>query len=420
MDNALTLINAELAKAGQDAAELALLARLENRRITPDKEIPPMQFLFQMFCKPCFPRGELVAVAGKAKSGKTFISSILMSLCFRQEVLTVRRLDEDQLRVLWFDTEQSEESTQDILNHRILPMINDVNENVNDNRDTAFPMEKFHIFNVRADFWQERLPLLEAAMHRFSPDLVILDGIRDLVNDINDGVMAQDVIERLMHLASELHCCLVCILHQNKGTEDKNLRGWIGTELKNKAFEVYECTKDADRIFTWSQTDTRKYDIVDKLRYTVGEDGIPQLCSVEQLLAAQEDGTLPNETLESRALFTEKYVIGRKGKFVTLDIKTLFMDAFRPGEIKSAVALQQTVMKLANITSYKFYNYRREEALSLGIIEHRRDQHGCVVYECPAKRSLPCADTCSDQPQPDLFTTSPTTNPEKSPDEPPF
>ncbi|MBQ0047133.1 MAG: AAA family ATPase [Prevotellaceae bacterium] len=398
-DGTISLISEELSKAGQDATELALLERLEKRRITPDTEIPPMQFLFQMFCKPCFPRGELVAVAGKAKSGKTFVSSMLMALCFREEVLTVRRLEEETLSVLWFDTEQSEESTQDILKNRILKMIEastvphqkgeiaDIFDEEYHTPDSSLWErlgEAFHIFNVRADFWQERLPLLEAAMRRFHPDLVILDGIRDLVNDINDGVMAQDVIERLMHLASEQRCCIVCILHQNKGAEDKNLRGWIGTELKNKAFEVYECTKDADRIFTWSQTDTRKYDIVDKLKYVVDESGIPQLCSVEQLIENQ--GSSPS-SLDTRPALNPKYLLGYDGKIAQLNIEALFTDAFRPGEQKSAAALQATIMSMANITSYRFYNRRREEAIAQGIIVQSKDENGHIIYSCPSKQS---------------------------------
>ena len=99
-------IQSELSRAGSDPKLQELLRQLDKRRITPDKEIPPMQFLFEMFCKPCFPRGELVAIAGKAKSGKTFVSSILMTLCFRDEVLTLRRLESEPMSVLWFDTEQ--------------------------------------------------------------------------------------------------------------------------------------------------------------------------------------------------------------------------------------------------------------------------------------------------------------------------
>lgn len=381
-ENVLQQISEELSKAGQDPVELALLERLEQRRITPDKEIPPMQFLFQMFCRPCFPRGELVAVAGKAKSGKTFVCSILMTLCFRQEVLTVRRLEDAPLNVLWFDTEQSEESTQDILKNRIMKMIG--KPPITDGSEGG----AFNIFNVRADFWQERLPLLETAMRHYKPDLVILDGIRDLVSDINDGIMAQDVIERLMHLASELHCCLACILHQNKGAEDKNLRGWIGTELKNKAFEVYECAKDADRIFSWHQTDTRKYDIVDKLLYTVDDDGIPQLCSVEQMATATTPGFL-----DGRPAFNPEYVLSREGREVRLDIPRLFSDAFRPGESKSAAALQATVMSMCNITSYKFYNSRREEALALGVIVQTKDENNHIAYICPSKPKVEVSPT---------------------------
>lgn len=373
-----------MSKAGQDANELALLERLELRRITPDKELPPMTFLFRLFGKPCFPRGELVAISGKAKSGKTFVSSILMTLCFRNECLSIQRIDEPRLRVLWFDTEQSEESTQDILKNRIMPMIQNVSDNDSPGLFDSLYWEEiseaFHIFNVRADFWQDRLPMLEAAMRRVKPDFVILDGIRDLVNDINDGVMAQEVIERLMHLASELSCCMTCILHQNKGAEDKNLRGWIGTELKNKAFEVYECTKDADRIFTLRQTDTRKYDIVDKFKYTVDDHGIPQICSVEQMLETQQNDSTFKAVTESRPLFTEKYVMGRKGRFVEFDIKALFSDAFRPGEVKSAMALQAVVMKLANFSSYKFYNARRSEALAQGVIVQDKDEEGHITY----------------------------------------
>lgn len=52
----------------QRALETALqLERLERRRITPDTELPKMDFLFLLFHKPCFPRGELVALSGKAK-----------------------------------------------------------------------------------------------------------------------------------------------------------------------------------------------------------------------------------------------------------------------------------------------------------------------------------------------------------------
>lgn len=143
---------------------------------------------------------------------------------------------------------------------------------------------------------------------------------------------------------------------------------------------MYECTKDTDRIFTWSQTDTRKYDIVDKFKFTVDEHGIPQICSVEQMLEAQQNNSTFKATPESRPLFNEKYVISRNGRYVEFDIKALFSDAFRPGEVKSAMALQAVVMKLANFSSYKFYNVRRVEALAKGVIRQEKDAEGHITY----------------------------------------
>lgn len=366
------MIDEALSHVGEDANLKEKLAVLEARRITLDKKLPSMEFLFQLFGKPCFPRGELVGISGKPKSGKTFVSSILMTLCFRAEVLTMLRFTAETLSVLWYDTEQSDESTQDILKHRILPMIGE-------DADTG---ETFNIFNVRQESWQERLPLLEVAISRFHPDLVIVDGIRDLINDINDGVLAQDTVERLMHLASEQRCCIACILHQNKASEDKNLRGWIGTELTHKAFEVYECEKDEDHIFSFSQKLTRKYDIIDKLKYVVDEQGIPQLLCVEKMLEQEQRNRKRQEN--GRPDFNRSLIIGWDENLPIFDLPALFAVAL-PEELKCYLArdVQERVMKEAHITSPFFYNKQREKALTEGIIVKTTNAFGHIGYYRP-------------------------------------
>lgn len=364
---ALTKADLEKARAEQQQAlEVEqTLKRLEAHRITPDKELPKMEFLFRLFHKPCFPRGELVALSGKAKSGKTFVSSILMALSYRSQVLSVERIEPRRLHVLWYDTEQSEESTQDILRNRIIPMTGMAEE--------QFPMERFDIFNVRAESYDQRLPMLEAAVRHYRPDLVVLDGIRDLVADINDGIVAQDCIERLMHLASEARCCIVCILHQNKSQEDRNLRGWIGTELKNKAFEVYECSKSSERIFTWGQTDTRKYDILDTLKFAVGDDGIPYLCSEEQLKEAMfkaqkkvaEDRLNANKSL---APFNPRYVLGKEGHKTVFNLKLLFKTVMDEGTEYYDDILRSKLSIESNIMTEHILTEQVQKAVADGII----------------------------------------------------
>ena len=365
----------------QKALELQqMLTRLEERRITPDKELPKMEFLFRLFHKPCFPRGELVALTGKAKSGKTFVSSILMALSFRSQVLSIERIEPERLHVIWYDTEQSEESTQDILCNRIIPMTGIARE--------QFPMHLMDVFNVRPDAYDERLPMLESAVRHYHPDLVILDGIRDLVADINDGVVAQDCIERLMHLASEVRCCIVCILHQNKSTEDRNLRGWIGTELKNKAFEVYECCKSSERIFAWGQTDTRKYDILDQLKFAVSDEGIPYLCSEEQLKEAlfqaqrkAADERQRQGSSTALAPFNPKYVLGKDNHKTVFDLPKLFAACMQPGQAYEEADLQVKVGTESNIATDKVFREQLSKAISQGIIiQSRSALNGKPIY----------------------------------------
>ena len=379
-DEASRLILREMERAGVTVETEQMLDRLEGRRITPGKDLPRMEFLFRLFHKPCFPRGELVALSGKAKSGKTFVSSILMALCQRSPVLSLERIEPGRLRVLWYDTEQSEESTQDILKNRILPMVGNTAPAPGPSPAMGVGID---VFNVRGEMYADRLPLLEVAVRQYRPDLVVVDGIRDLVADINDGVVAQDTIERLMRLASEVRCCMVCVLHQNKGIEDRNLRGWIGTELSNKDFEEYECVKSSERIFTFVQIKTRKYDIGQKLEFAVNDDGIPYLCTPEQLLEAQYNAQRKAAAEMQRGgrgisklpEFNPRYVRGKENRKTVFDLRLLFADCMEAGRQYRADELKQIVGVKANILKDKVYEEQVERAVSEGIIMQSYD--GC-------------------------------------------
>lgn len=362
-------VEKELQLAGADPKLRKRWNTLEERRITPEKEIPPMAFLFELFNKPCFPRGELVAMTGKAKSGKTFMSTILMTAAFTQKCLGIKRQTDllEPLRVMWYDTEQSEESTQDILRHRLIAMAKDI------------PEGKLDIFNVRGEFWQERLPLLEAAIGRFQPDLVILDGIRDLTDDINDGVKAQQIIERLMHMASTRHCCIVCIMHQNKAQEDRSMRGWLGTELKNKSFETYECSK-RDTFFSVKQCASRKFEITDKLEFTVDENGLPRSLTQQEAEDSASTASSPLGETMIRPKFNEKYVLEHQPKFIKFNLPLLFGDALPNGLELDEQTLKQTVMDLVSMTSPNLFYSILNKAIKEGVVSQSLDDFNRKLY----------------------------------------
>ena len=390
----MSQLDAELEHAGEETALSPKMMLLEQLRITPEKQLKPMEFLFRLFGKPCFPRRELVAITGKAKSGKTFVTSMLMavgsltpnpspkgegSIC----QLPLKRIHEEPLHVLWYDTEQSDESTQDILKNRIMTLIKtttdltDSTDKNSCNSCNSLFEKSIDVFNVRSVAWKDRRQLLLEAVSHYGPDLVIVDGIRDLVNDINDGVLAQEVMEELMHLATEHDCCIVCVLHQNKSGEDHNLRGWIGTELMNKAFEVYSCEKlQPQRIFSLEQTLTRKYDIERTMYFEVGDDGLPR-------------GTLPQtipkggENRDSREKLPQlnaDYICHDEHDQWQVDVRRLFSDAIGGRQQVTGAELRSEVCRLSNIRSWKFYNSLLEQAVSGKVIMKSFDHAAHVIY----------------------------------------
>ena len=346
--------------------------RLLKQRILPSSDIPPHDFLFTWHDIPCFARGELVAVTGKAKSGKTYLNSILMAAAgapqnerltsermneLRNErvgelgceghFLGLRRMQGSPLKVLWIDTEQSEDSTHEILRDRIGRLIG---------QDPA--EDHYFVFNLRQINWQDREIMIESAIYVYEPDLVIFDGIRDVVGDINNYEEAQKIIGRLLSIASDRRTCIVCVLHQNKAIEDKTLRGALGTELQNKSFETYECAKDTEtHVFTVRQIATRKYDLPNKQQFILTPDGLP-------IPYVGDDGNeLTNERMKVEG-FNTAY-LGVDGKF---DKMKLFGYILQKGKRMHLAQLREVVMKVGNIKSFNFAGKLIEEACVNGVI----------------------------------------------------
>ena len=368
---------------------------LERLRITQDKELPPMRFLFRIFGKPCFPRGELVAVTGKAKSGKTLFNSLLMACCIRGE------------RCLWYDTEQSEQSTQDILKNRLLPMSRlpgcdipiSLEETAEEDslaaEETACPppealMQKhLDVFNVRCLKYEERLRLFITAVQKYRPALVVLDGVRDLLADINDGVRAQEVVEQLMKLAQQTGCCLVCVLHQNKGAEDRNLRGWIGTELMNKAFEVYACEKvKPENIFVVEQTHTRKYDLGEMLFFRMDEATALPVVSEAPLRYVMENGIKQRATSQPGNRLppmNREWLIFDEHNKPHPKVHDLFYEALKAGPLHY-YDLQKKVQTLLNCGT-QMWNSMFRQMRSSGAIVRGTNSIGQSMWQLPVKEA---------------------------------
>lgn len=180
--------------------------------------------------------GNFSASTGKAKSKKTFnVSAIVAAAMTNGSVLNYRaKLPEDKRRIIYFDTEQARYHCRKVL-QRIVKLANLPEDEHPDNLDFVCLREYSPTLRLR---------LIDYVLRTNSGiGLVIIDGIRDLMYDINNAKEATNIITMLMSWTSRYEFHLHCVLHLNKG--DNNPRGHIGTELENKAETVLVISKNS-------------------------------------------------------------------------------------------------------------------------------------------------------------------------------
>lgn len=375
-------ISEALTHAGESSAVSPTLARMFQRELTPDMQLPPMEFLMRLFGEPCFPRRELVAITGRAKSGKTFVMSIIMLMGVIDRILQFERDGKEPLKVLWFDTEQSKQSTLDIIQNRIVEMYHRKVD-----PDTPFPNECLRTFNVRFDNCEMRRQGFLELVPFIKPDLVILDGIRDLVTDINDGAEAQRIMEEMLALAQDNDCCIIAVLHQNKSGESRDPRGWLGTELLNKAFDVFATEKMKIQdgqgtrfVFKLEQLYTRKYDIEQQLYFQVDEDGLPFETEAPLMPVYMSSTSTADSSGEERPSLNDDYVVHHLNGDWDMDVEKLFRDAFEGNQSLTGAALRYKVKTLANIATNRLYNNCLEKVMKMNLMEKKKDDYGRITY----------------------------------------
>lgn len=178
--------------------------------------------------------GNFSASIGKAKSKKTFnVSAIAAAALKNGTVLHYRAcFPEGKRKILYVDTEQGKNHCQIVLN-RILKLAGLPKDCDADNL-TMLALRKYSP--------EIRLAITEEAIGMI-PDLglVIIDGIRDFIHDINSPGESTDVISKFMQWTDDRQIHIHTVLHQNKN--DEHARGHVGTELNNKAETVLQITK---------------------------------------------------------------------------------------------------------------------------------------------------------------------------------
>ena len=290
---------------------MLLFEELKPYLLDPREDYPEPYHMLEYNGVPFSKVGGLAAISGQKKNGKSFVLTQLMAAILgydsdkAQRYLPGLRVPErtieylgHQPRVLYCDTEMEKLSSAKVL--RRVHWLCDW--------DMKVPNDRFSVLwlkNMPKDAdtkaYRKRYELIKKAIEAIEPDIVFIDGVRDLLASINDEESGTQILDELGSLAEERKMCIWCALHQNPKAnsdgEDSKMRGWIGTELGNKVSDTLVSVKSKTQAgvkFVVKQLDARDKDL-DDWTFEVNDDagnlGIPRIIGTGTNLSSRSKET---------------------------------------------------------------------------------------------------------------------------------
>lgn len=210
-------------------------------------------------------RENLLLLTGRRKSGKSLFTSWLAGVAISGGSwggITAPQ----PFRVLWPDTEQSSAHAARCIERALLIAGRPATQNAPE----LVPLY------LRTKSPRDRVNAIVSAVHKLRPDLVIIDGVADLVADVNDLKEAQDIVERLTKICSRYNCAIVAVLHCNEGEVNNTKgRGHLGSELERKSETTLLLNKSKDGNTEVKETSSRNAAFA-SFRFSRSPEDLPQ------------------------------------------------------------------------------------------------------------------------------------------------
>ena len=255
--------------AGLEEKMLSDILSVSRIRTTDEYTLPPQ--IIWIDNSAIATLGNFSASTGKAKSKKTFnVSALVAASLSNGKVLNYRAsLPEGKRRILYIDTEQSRFHCHNVL-ERILRLAN---------LPTTCDSENLDFICLREYSPAVRMQVIDFALRQHDDyGLVIIDGVRDLMLDINNAAESVAVINKMMEWSSRYNLHIHCVLHLNKG--DNNVRGHIGTEMGNKAETVLVISRNTvEPRYSQVQALHIREKEFQPFVFTVNDEGLPELAN---------------------------------------------------------------------------------------------------------------------------------------------
>jgi len=217
--------------------------------------------------------GDFSCIVGASKSKKTFLKSLLTACYIGGNAnLYSNEIKGHNVGNKWIidiDTEQSEFHAQRVF-RRVAEMVG-VNP------------RNYKPFALRTLSANERLKFIDwifnQSQYKNNIGLLIIDGVADLVNDVNNLEASNDVAQKLLEWSGNANCHIVTVLHRNFGSNKPT--GHLGSAVLKKAETVVFVEKDDDNVLVTSEYSRNQP--FENFAFTVNENWLPIVVNEKNL-----------------------------------------------------------------------------------------------------------------------------------------
>jgi hypothetical protein len=218
-----------------------LVASVESTRFHPDNPPPEEPWAFKLAGVEVAHCGNIITIAAAVKSGKSSVISAMMASMMSsigQDYLGFEGSNPGCKTVLHFDTEQSRGDHYNMMMRALR------------RADLQAPPSWFSSYSLTRLDPAERRAAISAMARKAAANgglhSLFIDGVADLVFDVNDLKEACSLVTELHQLATEISCVIVTALHHNPGGE--KTRGHLGCQPARRQ----EVSGDKAPCFAWN------------------------------------------------------------------------------------------------------------------------------------------------------------------------
>ena len=177
-------------------------------------------------------RGDLHVIQGKPGHGKTALMTQFMACLLCGSFGHLRCELKEPPKVLYIDTEMSEDDTIAIKN-RVCTLAKIPYDQ---------PSDRFKVVRLRdTELAHERWQQILKVIWEVKPTVCFLDGMLDIVEDYNDQKECQPIIRKCMKLVTHYDMSMWCVLHENPMAE--KMVGTLGSITQRKVTEALSVKK---------------------------------------------------------------------------------------------------------------------------------------------------------------------------------